>query len=94
MTSDVKGEGKPTYGDFDKKSPLASVGKILAQDYTDKQTAKEYRKAVGDKVTALNATSVAATFADNDYNPFTNDVAIANKTQVENVLKTADYTTA
>ena len=94
VTSDVKGEGKPTYGDFDKKSPLASVGKILAQDYTDKQTAKEYRKAVGDKVTALNATSVAATFADNDYNPFTNDVAIANKTQVENVLKTADYTTA
>lgn len=94
VTSDVKGEGKPTYGDFDKKSPLASVGKILAQDYTDGQTDKQYRDKVGDKVTALNATSVAATFADNDYNPFTNDVAIANKTQIDNVLKTTDYTTA
>ena len=44
-------------------------------------------------MTALNATSVAATFAYDSYNPFTNDVAIANKTQVENVLKTKSYTT-
>ena len=94
VKTDVKGEGKPTYGDFDKKSPLASVGKILAQDYTGEQTPKQYRDKVGDNVTALNATSVAATFADNDYNPFTNDVAIANKTQVEKVLKTTNYTTA
>ena len=93
LKSEVKGEGKPTYGNFDPKKPAESLGKILAQDYTDKQTAKEYRKVVGNNVTALNATSVAATFAYDSYNPFTNDVAIANKTQVENVLNTKSYTT-
>lgn len=90
LKSEVKGEGKPTYGNFDPKKPAESLGKILAQDY---KSAKEYRKAVRDNVTALNATSVAATFAYDSYNPFTNDVAIANKTQVENVLNTKSYTT-
>lgn len=93
LKSGVKGEGKPTYGDFDKDKPMESLGKILAQDYTEGQTAKEYRDKVGDKVTALNATSVTATFAYDGYNPFTDDVAIANKTQIDNVLKTTDYTT-
>ena len=93
LKSEVKGEGKPTYGDFDKDKPIESLGKILAQDYTEGQTAKQYRDEVGDKVTALNATSVAATFAYDGYDPFTDDVAIANKAQYDNILKTKDYTT-
>ena len=93
LKSEVKGEGKPTYGNFDPKKPAESLGKILAQDYKAGQTGKQYRDDVRDNVTALNATSVAATFAYDSYNPFTNDVAIANKTQVENVLNTKSYTT-
>ena len=94
VKSDVKGEGKPAYGDFDKNKPIESAAKILAQDYTEGDTAKQYRDKVGDKVTALNATSVAATFAYDGYDPFTSDVAIANKTQIDNVLKTKNYETA
>ena len=88
-----KGEEYREYPSFDSKKPIESLGKILAQDYTEGQTAKQYRDKVGDKVTALNATSVTATFAYDGYNPFTDDVAIANKTQIDNVLKTKDYTT-
>lgn len=88
------GEKYTEYPAFDPKKPIESVAKILAQDYTEGDTAKQYRDKVGDKVTALNATSVTATFAYDSYNPFTDDVAIANKTQVDNILKTTDYTTA
>ena len=87
------GEEYTEYPSFDPKKPIESVAKILAQDYTEGDTAKQYRDKVGDKVTALNATSVTATFAYDGYDPFTDDVAIANKTQIDNVLKTKDYTT-
>lgn len=87
------GENYWDYPKFDPKKPIESLGKILAQDYEGEKTAKQYRDEVGDKVTALNATSVTATFAYDGYDPFTDDVAIANKTQIDNVLKTTDYTT-
>jgi len=87
------GENYWDYPKFDPKKPIESLGKILAQDYEGEKTAKLYREKVGDKVTALNATGVTATFAYDGYDPFTDDVAIANKAQYDNILKTKDYTT-
>lgn len=88
----IPGKGEEAAAPFDPKNPMPSYMR-LAPDYAG-ETNKAYREKVGNNVDALNMTAVAATFGADTYNPFASDVAIGNKVQMENIRKTAGYTTA